>query len=57
MSVTYSACANSTWAVGFCMVRLVGIIQLLLIGCDGVQEVHCVLEKDASASPSGHVQE
>ena len=44
-------------AVGFCMARLAGIIQLLLIGCDGVQEVHCVLEKDASASPSGHVQE
>jgi hypothetical protein len=39
------------------MARLVGIIHLLLIGCDGVQEVHCVLEKDASAFPSGHVQE
>ena len=24
---------------------------------DGVQEVHCVLEKDASASPADHVQE
>ena len=44
-------------AVGFCMARLAGIIQLLLIVRDGVQKVHCVLEKNASASPAGHVQE
>ena len=41
------------------MARLAVIIQLLLIIIvrDGIQEVHCVLEKDASASPAGHVQE
>ena len=37
--------------VWFCMARLAGSIQLLLVG---VQEVHCVLKKDASVSPAGH---
>ena len=38
--------------VWFCMARLAGSIQLLLVG---VQEVHCVLaEKDAPVSPAGH---
>ena len=36
---------------------LAGSIQLLLVVRDGVQEVHCVLEKDASVSPTGHAQE
>ena len=41
----------------FCMVRLAGIISVLVVVRDGVQEVHCVLKKDASMSPAGHVQE
>ena len=43
--------------IWFCMARLAGSIQLLLVVRDGVQEVHCVLEKDASVSPAGHAQE
>ena len=43
--------------VTVCMVRLAGIISLLVVVHDGVQEVHCVLKKDASTSPAGHVQE
>ena len=39
------------------MARLAGIIQLLPIVRDGVQKVHCVLEKDAAAYSAGHVQE
>ena len=40
--------------VWFCMARLTGSI---LVVRNGVQEVHCVLEKDASVSPAGHAQE
>ena len=39
------------------MARLAGSIQLLLVVRDGVQEVHCVLEKGASVSSTGHAQE
>ena len=40
--------------VSFCMARMAGSI---LVVRDGIQEVHCVLEKDASVSPAGHAQE
>ena len=40
------------------MARLVGIIQLIpIIVRYGIQEVHSVFEKDASASPAGRFQE
>ena len=40
--------------VWFCMARLAGSI---LVVRDGVQEVHCILEKDASVPSAGHAQE
>ena len=45
-----TAHARTPCDLGFCVARLAGIIQLLLIVHDGLQEVQCVLEKDASAS-------
>ena len=55
--VSPRAHARTPCDLGFCMARLAGIIQLLLIVRDGVQKVHCVLEKDAAAYSAGHVQE